>query len=308
LEASGAETQSFFQGSENKTTTRQCRFQTLENVPFAFLALGSSARNEMTLFSDQDNALLFADVPSDQLSTTRQRFLTLADAVCTKLKQAGYPTCPGGIMAVNPAWCLSLSEWKQHFNGWIKDTTPEALLKLNVSFDLRCAAGDETLLQQLRDHVRQTTEARPEFYTHFAKNCLGYKPPLGLFGRLRPGRHEGRKTINLKSCLKPLETFARLYSVRHGIAAPGTTERINALHEAGVLPDETVRELIVVFDHLWKLRFFNQISENAGLSTNPDELDITALTDVERNILHDVLSRIPIFQTKLSYDFFGQQL
>ena len=279
-----------------------------DTTPFAFLALGSSARHEMTLFSDQDNALLFADVPADQLSQTRQAFLTLADTVCTRLKQAGYPTCPGGIMAVNPAWCLSLSEWKQHFDRWINDATPDALMKLHVSFDLRCAAGDEALLNDLRNHVRKTTEHHLEFYAHFAKNCLTYKAPLGLFGRLRTGKHEGRKTINLKECLKPLETFARLYAVRHGISAPGTIDRLQALHKAGVLPEETLRELTYVFDHLWQLRFFNQISENAELNPATDELDISLLTDIERDILQNVLSRIPVFQNKLSYDFFGRQL
>ncbi|MBM4153391.1 MAG: PAS domain S-box protein, partial [Kiritimatiellaceae bacterium] len=39
-------------------------------VPFAFLSLGSNARHDMTLFSDQDNALLFADVSADRLNET----------------------------------------------------------------------------------------------------------------------------------------------------------------------------------------------------------------------------------------------
>lgn len=300
-------------GAACDAAIEQFIFQTLEtsgspDVSFAFLSLGSSARHEMTLFSDQDNALLFADVPKEELAATRHRFLELADSVCTRLKQAGYPYCPGGIMAVNPNWCLSLSEWKQRFAEWITQASPEALLKVNVFFDIRCACGDHALLDELREHIQQLTAQHPEFLQHFARNCLGYKAPLGLFGRLVTGKHSSRKTIHLKECLKPLETFARLYAIKHGLSQPGTIDRVAALFDAGVLQDETRREFIFVFNYLWQLRFFNQISETAALNAQADELDITTLTDVERDSLHTVLSRIPLLQTKLSYDFFGRQL
>jgi len=300
-------------GTACDAAIEQFIFQALEtsdepDVPFAFLSLGSSARHEMTLFSDQDNALLFADVPQEKLVATRHRFLELSDSVCTRLKQAGYPYCPGGIMAVNPQWCLSLSEWKERFSEWIAQSSPDALLKVNVFFDIRCAAGDNTLLEKLRQHIHELIEQNPEFLPHLARNCLGYKAPLGLFGRLVTGKHSSRKTIHLKECLKPLETFARLYAVRHAISEPGTIDRLNALFDAGILQEETHREMIFVFDHLWQLRFFNQISESAELSTNTDELDISSLTGIERDNLQSVLSRIPLFQTKLSYDFFGRQI
>lgn len=40
----------------------------------------------------------------------------------------------GGIMAANPKWCLSISEWKKHFADWILDASPESILKVNVFF------------------------------------------------------------------------------------------------------------------------------------------------------------------------------
>ena len=59
---------------------------------------------------------------------------------------------------------------------------------------------------------------------------------------------------------------------------------------------------------LWQLRFFNQISSGIDLDSNSDELDIGSLTDVERYNLQSVLSRIPVFQSRLSYDFLGMQV
>ncbi len=277
-------------------------------VPFAFISLGSNARHEMTLFSDQDNALIFADVAKEQLAETRRQFLTLADEVCAKLKQAGYPYCPGGIMAANPKWCLSVTEWKKRFGKWILEATPETILEVNVFFDVRCAYGDEPLVSELRKFIQECTEKSPEFFIHYAKNCLGYKAPVGLLGRIRTEKKGDEKTINLKECLKPLETFARIYALKHRVEKPGTLNRLKALRRAEVLHDETFREMEYVFDYLWQLRFFNQIKTNAELSTNTDELDVAALTDIERDNLQSVLSRIPLFQSKLSYDFLGMQV
>ncbi len=274
-------------------------------VPFAFLSLGSNARHEMTMFSDQDNALIFSDVDIDRLVEQRRVFLTLADDVCAKLKQAGYPYCPGGIMAANPKWCLSISEWKGKFSKWMLEATPESILEVNVFFDIRCVHGDDKLVCELRDHVQSLTRQNPEFFIHYAKNCLGYKAPLGLLGRIRTERRGSEKTINLKECIKPLETFARIYALKHGIEEPGTLARLRRLREKNELQAETLREMVYIFNYLWQLRFFNQISAHAELSAHADELDLEKLTDIERDNLQSVLSRIPIFQTKLSYDFLG---
>ncbi len=164
-------------------------------------------------------------------------------------------------------------------------------------FDLRCAQGDGSLADELREHVHALTQQTPGFFLHYAKNCLGYKAP-----RLR--RH-GTGTINVKECIKPLETFARIYALKHALPMPGTLERLEQLHKIEVLPEEAFREIAYVFDYLWQLRFFNQIAASVELSTNTDELDLTTLTDIERENLQIVLSRIPAFQTRLSYDFLG---
>ena len=277
-------------------------------VPFAFVSLGSNARHEMTMFSDQDNALVFADVPEEQRIRVRRQFLALSDEVCTTLKKAGYPRCSGGLMAANPKWCLSLSEWKKHLRKWILESSPEKILEVNMFFDLRCAFGERDLVSELRAYIQLLTRQHPEFFIHYAKNCLIYKAPVGLLGRIRAERHGESRTINLKECLKPIETFARIYALKHGVSEPGTLERLRKLRETGVLQDETYRELVYVFDYLWQLRFFNQIEASAALSAHTDDLDVSALTDIERDNLQNVLARIPVFQSRLSYDFLGMQI
>jgi signal-transduction protein with cAMP-binding, CBS, and nucleotidyltransferase domain len=259
----------------------------------------------MTLFSDQDNALIFEDSIGDQLVEQRRSLLTLADDVCGRLKRAGYPYCPGGIMAANPKWCLTLSEWKKQFSKWVAESTPESILEINVFFDIRCVYGNENLVHELRQHVQTLTQQTPAFFIHYAKNCLGYKAPLSLLGRIRPEKHGNEKTIKLKECIKPIETFARIYALKHGIGTPETLDRLRQLGEQGVLKPETLQEIIYVFNYLWQLRFFNQISAHADLQVDANELDLEKLSDIERDNLQAVLIRIPRFQITLSYDFLG---
>jgi len=270
-------------------------------APFAFLLLGSNARREMTMFSDQDSALVFADVEPDRLTDVRRRFLALADDVCGKLSKAGYPYCPGGIIAANPKWCLSLSEWQKCLSNGVLDATPESILEVNVFFDVRCVYGDDALAARLRDYLADLTRQTPAFFMQYATTCLSSKAP-----RLR--WHKDSGDINLKNCLKPLEVFARIYAQKHGIECLGTLERLKALLDADLLQEETYREMAYVFDYLWQLRFFNQIAACADLSAETDALDVAKLTELERAHLQSVLSRIPIFQSKLSYDFLGVQV
>ncbi len=82
-------------------------------------------------------------------------------------------------------------------------------------------------------------------------------------------------------------------------------KRLEKLREADVLQEETFREIVYVFDYLWQLRFFNQIAANAELRLDSDELDIEQLSEIERDNLQTVISRIPVIQTELSYDFLG---
>ena len=274
-------------------------------VKFAFLSLGSNARHEMTFFSDQDNALIFADVLEDKLQKTRRYFLNLADGICSKLNSAGYPFCPGGIMAVNPKWCLSLSEWKAQFSQWISNATPESILEVNIFLDIFNSYGDESLINKLNDHIFDIASKTPQFYIHFAKNCLDYKAPLNLLGRIKSESHGKERTTNIKEHIKPLEIIARIYAMQNKIALPGTSERLRELVKLNHKNVEVFIEMIYVFDYLWNIRFNNQLATHSELKKVHDELDLNSLSDIERMNLKNILSKISDFQLLLNSDFLG---
>ena len=122
----------------------------LDGIAWAWLAFGSEGRYEQTISTDQDNGLIFADVPGASAADARMRLLPFARAVNHTLAACGYPLCKGEIMAGNPRWCLSLEEWRQRFASWVADTQPQALLDAAIFFDFRAVHGREALADALR--------------------------------------------------------------------------------------------------------------------------------------------------------------
>lgn len=103
-------------------------------VSFAWMSLGSHGRGEQLLITDQDNALVFHDVDPKEYQVTKAYFLELAERVTKMLNKIGYEYCPADMMARNPKWCLSLSEWKDQFNHWIYKAGNEEILLCSIFF------------------------------------------------------------------------------------------------------------------------------------------------------------------------------
>ncbi len=272
---------------------------------FAFLTLGSNARREMTMFSDQDNAIIIKDINSDDTTSVKRYFLKLADRVCTMLDRAGYKFCPGGIMAINPRWCMTLSEWKDKFTHKTIQKFDESVLDIHTFFDISCIYGSEELTNELHRHMMEITRENPEFYLHMARNCLSYDIPLNAFGYLKTETQDGVKSLNLKDCIVPIVNFARIFALKYNIGKPSTLDRLNMLAEKEILSSESLKDNILVFDHLWYLRFYNQIICHSDLREVNDELELDKLTAAECQKLRDSLNTVSALQNKLSYEFLG---
>ena len=98
---------------------------------YAWIVFGSEGRQEQSLLTDQDNALIFADDHPD----ARDYFARLAQRAVDGLVQVGFPPCAGGFMATN--WCDPLAVWHRRFDDWIHRPEPEALMKAANFFDFR---------------------------------------------------------------------------------------------------------------------------------------------------------------------------
>ncbi|WED29577.1 DUF294 nucleotidyltransferase-like domain-containing protein [Vibrio sp. DW001] len=272
-------------------------------VPFSFISFGSNARHDMTLFSDQDNAIVFETPADADLKSIRRYFLHLAEKVCAMLNQAGYSYCDGLIMASNHQWCLSQKEWEENFSLWIEQASPESILELNVFFDIRSTYGHADLVNGIQSHIQKLLHIHPDFLPTYAQNCLSYEIPLNNSDEIKTEDYDGRASLNLKAGLRPMEIFCRIYALKHDIRESNTMARLKGLLAQGEIDAITFREMVYIFDHIWQLRFINQIIEYTDLRKVNDALALSDITELEQKNLKNVLNHISIFHDKVTRDF-----
>ena len=147
----------------------------LDSSQACWLALGSEGRDEQTVATDQDNALVLIDGLQDGQV---ERWLAFAREANQALDECGYPLCEGNIMASNPELCLSASRWQERFSNWIEFGTPEDLLNASIFFDLRPLWGNASLAQALRQSISTKASTAPRFLKMLALNALQRTAPL----------------------------------------------------------------------------------------------------------------------------------
>ena len=272
--------------------------------PFTFIAMGSQGRQEQTLLTDQDNAIIYRQ---DDGATTSAYFLALGERVCQWLHQAGYALCNGKVMANNPDWCRSLLEWKENFADWILKAEPKELLDFSICLDFRPVYGEAELANELRIHIYKVLQDRPRFLPHLAQNALLYKPPFRLLGKIiksgGPPEEAGR--LNMKETLMPLIGLGRLYALRHKLPLTHTMERIEALVWKKVLQPSVCDAVSASYDFLMRLRFQAQLAGLQSGGPMDNCIILNQIGHMDEAMLKQAFLQIESLQKKVGYDFLG---
>ncbi len=210
--------------------------ETLEKPPvkFAWLSIGSQGRQEQLLLTDQDNALVFEDVPISKYDTTKAYFLNLAENINQGLETVGFELCPAQMMGNNPKWCLSVLEWQQQFQRWISLPDQDNLMLCTIFFDYERVYGNSELVNQLSESIFESIDKHDVFLTYLGRNALQNPPPLSFFRQFLvedDGEHKDQFDIKARAMM-PLVDCARLLILSHNIKSVNNTiERYQKLAE-----------------------------------------------------------------------------
>ncbi len=270
-------------------------------VDFSFICLGSEGRKEESLFTDQDNAIIYEDVPADKEALVTKYFHQLGEMVCDSLNHVGYSYCKGNVMAKNTQWNKPISIWEKYFTNWIITPEPQNLLDAIIFFDFRNVYGSEEFAERLRKTINALILQQSVFLYLLAFNSFKTKTQNISTGNIRSESNAER--INLKDSISHIIMFARIYSLQNNIWVTNTIERLNALKSKNIIETRTIDEIIFAYNFLMKLRFKNHIKlldNNLPLSNMVNAKD---LLDIEISILKKVLSQLSAYQNKLSIDF-----
>ena len=204
-------------------------------VPYCFMALGSMARDEQLVVTDQDNAMVLDD--SFDPAQHDKYFKALAKFVSDGLAKCGYTYCTGDIMATNDKWRQPLRVWKDYFTDWIDNPRAEALLNSNIFFDLDGIYGETRFTEELKTFVADKASNSQRFLAMMARNALNRTPPLGFF-RSFVMEEDGKQndTFNLKRRgTAPMSDLIRIHSLACGSKAQNTFNRLAAIGETDLI-------------------------------------------------------------------------
>lgn len=210
------------------------RMPTPPPVRFAWMSLGSHGRKEQFLVTDQDNALVFENVSEDKYEETQQYFLELANKINAMLYKIGYEYCPADMMARNPKWCMSLSQWENQFTQWVTTAKNEDLLMFSIFYDICFTFGESTLVDKLLESVFQATQDNERFFALMTRSTLENPSPLSIFRQFiveQDGEHKDHFDIKSRA-LTTLTDIGRLLILSHKIKGiTNTAERFEKLAE-----------------------------------------------------------------------------
>jgi CBS domain-containing protein len=259
-------------------------------VPYCFLALGSMARDEQIMYSDQDNAMVL----NDDYDPKRhgKYFRDLANFVCDGLAEVGYRYCKGDFMASNKRWRQPLQAWKNDFEKWIRQPKAEALLNGAVFFDLEGVAGEVRMAEELQEFVAERASQSQRFLGCMARNAQKRTPPLGFFKDFvleKSGRYA--RTLNLKRRgTAPLVDVIRIHALASASQSQNSFRRLDDILAAGFLTSGMADDLRHALEFISIIRTRHQAFDiEAGRSPN-NNIDPETLPSLERRSLKDAFT------------------
>ncbi|MGF1687424.1 DUF294 nucleotidyltransferase-like domain-containing protein [Photobacterium japonica] len=254
-------------------------------IPYCLIAMGSMARDEQLIVTDQDNALILDNSYDEALHG--EYFAQFAKFVCDGLAECGYEYCTGDIMATNPEWRKTRAEWEECFANWIDNPTPERLLNSNIFFDLLAVHGRLKWAEHLSSFVVRRAKKNNRFLAAMAYNAIRRTPPLGFFKDFvmeKDGRH--RNSINLKRRgTAPMADLIRVHALAMGSRSQNSFERLDDINDAGILPKGRGMDLKDAMELIYMVRIRHQALDIENGEKPDNNIEPEHMSDFERRNL-----------------------
>jgi len=260
-------------------------------VPYAWVVFGSEGRREQALLTDQDNALVYLE----EAPGAAEYFERLARHVVDNLARASFPPCRGGFMATN--WRKPLAEWSGLFSSWIETPQPQALVDAANFFDFRSVHGDLDLEPLYR--IIDGAASQQVFLAQLARAALGFRPPAGLFGRLRTDGGVDLKKFGIL----PIVGLARVYALEATVRERSSLERLRGAAERGTLSFDSADILAQAFRYLTGLRLRHQIAELRRGGQPDNSVDVESLPAADRRNLKETFRAIREMQEAAAFRY-----
>ena len=277
--------------------------QDLSELDWAWVSVGSDGRREQILRTDMDNAIIFKSSGSkEQDEQIRKQLTLLAESVIQGMSYCGFTRCQGGVMASNPKWCLSDSEWKKEILSINADTDSTELLRAMIIYDMRHVTGNKSLTGSIRSTMFEHMASNTGILRTLASMAVEQLPPLNFLGKIvveKKGRNSGEFDIKNRA-MAPIRQAAQAFAFKYQISLRYSTggrwieisRNVESLKEIALLAQEA-------YDFLLRLRTMNGLKRgDSGRFIDPEKL-----TKMEKAQLVNVFDVVRMVQDTLQREF-----
>jgi len=261
----------------------------------ALIVMGSEGREEQSVKTDQDNALIIQDGVDTGL------FIEPMLQLNQYLLEIGFPKCEGNVMVSNEFWRRDVSSFKALINTWTQNMSDASVQEFSIFLDAKCVAGNESLLEELRTYLYAHFDKRDDVLAHIAKAVLNFQTPLSLFSGFVLEKDHNNKLDLKKGGIFALVHGVRTLALEYGIRETNTIERIKVLNNRGVIDKNFATELIESFDSLLAIRL--QAMLHSYDIENSNYINPKALEKNQRDLLKDSFKIINKFKKFMSFHF-----
>ena len=258
-------------------------------VDYAWLVFGSAARNELTLASDQDNGLAYADTDDPAVD---EYFGRVAEDVNGGLTRCGIEPDSHFVLASIEYWRKTLTGWKDVFSDCLDGKDLKRVVRASVCFDYRQAAGGLYVTQALTDIMREAPKHR-RFMQWLARLGSDTPPSIGGF------RQKLDPVVNIKDGgLLPIQNMARYQALVRGITIQATLERLAAVCDLDAEGAECNRTLRESYLSLKQMQLEHH-AEAVRAGRKPDNtIETRTLRPLARANLQEALRAVAAAQTR----------
>jgi len=274
----------------------------LPGVEWCWMAMGSEGRFEQTLYTDQDNGIVFTHPNAIEPEVVRQQLLPAAQRINQHLASCGFSLCKGNIMAGNPEWCLSLAEWKSRFANWIHRASAPELLNATIFFDFRALHGAGHLVDALREALDAMIKHNRLFLKKMAENALVNRVPLGFFRDFVLGSVDGNEPPGIDLKVNGITIFvdgARIFSLAAAVHETSTVRRFQGAAERMGLAPDRIEAWADAFHFVQTLRLQQHLRQIEGGLDASNRLDPYQLNRLDRRFLRESLKQAKDVQVLL---------
>lgn len=272
-------------------------------IPWAWLSVGSDGRREQILRTDMDNGMIFAPSGSaEQDEINRAALVKLGAAVVEMMVACGFARCQGGVMAANPRWVRTGTEWRDELRALDDGRDGDRLLRAAILFDLRFVAGDRALCEEFRADMLAGVAANEPLLRRLAGLVVDTPPPLNFWGRFVVENRGGRESgFDIKNrALSPLRDAARVLALKHGLtrrySTGGRWEDIRRTQPRSAEMAALARD---GYDLLLRLRTLNGLRRG----DTGRFIDIASLSKLERSQLSNAFDVLRMVQNSVRLEF-----